>query len=232
VPYVGCGVLASALAMDKLIAQRLLTADGIPTIPTLGVTAATAQDAAAFAESVGYPVFVKPNRSGSSVGVTRVSSQQQLDSAIRLALEHDRYALVQPAVSGDELDVGVLQLPGGELTVGAPLRVVATHKEFLDYESKYTEGGATLEVPARIPQHVADRLADLAQRAFTSLDCDGLARIDFFVEADGNVLLNEVNTMPGLTSLSHYPAMWAAVGIPYPQLLGLLVERAIAVSSA
>lgn len=226
IPYVGCGVLASALAMDKLIAQRLFTSYDIPTIPTHGVTVETVADAAAVAAGFGYPVFVKPNRSGSSVGVTRVDSPDGLDAALRVALGHDRIALVQKTVVGDEVDLGVLQLPSGELVVGAPLRVMPKTSEFFDYAAKYTAGATELEVPARIPEAVSAQLVDYAKVAFRALDCEGLARVDFFVGEDGEITLNEVNTLPGLTAFSQYPRMWQAVGISYPELLGTLIERA------
>jgi len=225
-PYVGCGVLASALAMDKAIAQRLLTADGIPTIPTFAATASTIAEATAAAEGFGYPVFVKPNRAGSSVGVSRVDSAADLGAALELALSHDRIALLQQAVSGDEVDLGVLQLPSGELVVGAPLRILPKTSDFFDYAAKYTAGATELEVPAKIADDVAERLVDYAKAAFSSLDCEGLARVDFFVTATGEIMLNEVNTLPGLTAFSQYPRMWQAKGISYTELLSLLIERA------
>lgn len=225
-PYVGCGVLASALAMDKAIAQRLLSADGIPTIPTVAVTASTTEAAVAAAEDFGYPVFVKPNRAGSSVGVSRVDSAADLPAALDLALSHDRVALLQQAVTGDEVDLGVLQLPSGELIVGAPLRILSKTSEFFDYAAKYTAGATELEVPARIADGVLERLVQHAKSAFRSLDCEGLARVDFFVTPAGDIMLNEVNTLPGLTAFSQFPRMWQAKGISYTELLSLLIERA------
>jgi D-alanine-D-alanine ligase len=229
-PYVGCGVLASALAMDKRIAQTLFEASGIPTIPTHSVTRESLHEAAVFAASVGYPLFVKPNRAGSSVGVSRVGSADDLEAALQLALSHDTIALIQQSVDGDEIDLGVLQLVDGSLLVGAPLRVLTDDTAvFFDYAAKYTaDGGAQLEVPARIPVAVAAQLEELARLAFTALDCDGLARVDFFVTSDGEILLNEVNTLPGLTAFSQYPRMWEAVGISYTELLGRLIDRAVA----
>lgn len=229
-PYVGCGVLSSALAMDKRIAQSLFEASGIPTIPTHSVTRATAHEAAGFAASVGYPLFVKPNRAGSSVGVSRVESAEDLEDALEVALSHDTIALIQQSVDGEEVDLGVLQLVDGSLVVGAPLRVLTDDKAaFFDYAAKYTaDGGATLEVPAQIPVDVAAQLEELAKLAFTTLDCDGLARVDFFVTSDGGIVLNEVNTLPGLTAFSQYPRMWEAVGVSYTELLGRLIARAVA----
>jgi len=229
IPYVGCGVLSSALAMDKLLAQRLLELAGIPTIPTAAVTANTVSEAASLAAELGYPVFVKPNRSGSSVGASRVESADDIADAIALALQHDSTALVQKTIVGDEVDLGVLQQLDGSLSVGAPLRIVTEDSTaFFDYTAKYTAGGgATLEVPAQIPDAAIERLRELSTLAFRTLDCEGLARVDFFLGADGTITLNEVNTLPGLTAFSQYPRMWQAVGVSYTELLSRLIDRAV-----
>lgn len=229
VPYVGCGVLASALAMDKLLAQRVLEGSGIPTIKTFSVTALTAQDAPGLAATIGYPVFVKPNRAGSSVGASRVDSPDALMAAVSLALAQDSIALIQQTVVGDEIDLGVLQGLDGTVAVGAPLRILTSGSTvFFDYAAKYTAGGgATLEVPAQIPAEVTARLVEFARRAFVVLGCEGLARVDFFVGADGEITLNEVNTLPGLTAFSQFPRMWQAKGLSYTGLLAQLIERAL-----
>lgn len=232
VPYVGCGVLASALAMDKLITQRVLDACGIPTIPTHGITVESRHEVSQLASEIEYPVFVKPNRAGSSVGASRVNSPLELRAAVDLALQHDKTALVQVAISGDELSIGVLQAADGSLEVGAPLRVRPRTAAFFDYEAKYTAGGADLEVPALLPAAVSEQLVQYAIEAFRALDCDGLARIDFFLGEDGTITLNEVNTLPGLTALSQYPRMWQAVGLSYTDLLSRLIDRASVVFSA
>ena len=228
VPYVGNGVLASALAMDKQMCQRVLAAAGIPTVPTVVVTADGRADAGAKAESIGYPIFVKPNRAGSSVGVSRVESAEGLGVAIDLALASDTTALLQPLVVGDEVDLGVLQATNGDVAVGAALRILPGEgSTFFDYASKYTDGGHEFEVPALLDDELRGRLESLAVAAFRALDCEGLARVDFFVTSDGSVILNEVNTMPGMTSLSQYPAMWKARGIEYTELLTRLIDRAL-----
>lgn len=226
--YVGCGVLASSLAMDKRLTQRLLEASGIPTIPTRSVTAATARDAALTAQPLGFPLFVKPNRAGSSVGASPVASVSELTDAVTLALEHDAVALIQSSVAGDEVAIAVLQRADGTVAVAPPLRVLTSESTaFFDYTAKYTAGGgATLEVPAQIPAEVTAQLEAYALSAFEVLDCDGIARVDFFVQADGGILLNEVNTMPGLTAFSQYPRMWQAAGLSYTDLLTALIERA------
>jgi D-alanine-D-alanine ligase len=228
-PYVGNGVLASALAMDKARCQQVLEGSGIPTVPTIVVTRATQDRAADAAASLGYPVFVKPNRSGSSVGTTRVTDAGALSAALDEALEHDESALLQPFQAADEVDVAVLQRPDGSLAVAPALRVrLNSGAQYFDYSSKYSAGSAEFEIPARVPAEVTERLTTLAGLAFEALGCEGLARIDFFVSGDGRVVLNEVNTMPGLTSLSQFPRMWAAAGRTYPDLLSALLDRAFA----
>ena len=229
IPYVGCGVLASALAMDKLLSQQVLEAAGIPTIPTRGITAQNRDEAVELSAELEYPLFVKPNRAGSSVGASRVETPDELLAAIDLALEHDTTALVQMAIVGEEIDLGVLQAVDGSLGVGAPLRIRPTHSVFFDYEAKYTAGGAELEVPAQIPDALTAQLSEYARLAFRALDCEGLARVDFFVGEDGTITLNEVNTLPGFTAFSQYPRMWQAVGVSYTELLTKLIDRAVAI---
>lgn len=227
IPYVGCGVLSSALAMDKMLAQQLLDLAGIPTIPTRIINASAEAGAAVLAGELGYPVFVKPNRSGSSVGASRANNDGEIEAAVALALEHDDDALVQRMLVGDEIAIGVLQDLDGSLLVAAPLRVLTEESTFFDYTAKYTPGGgATLEVPAKISEELSARLVDFAKLAFTTLDCEGLARVDFFLGADGIITINEVNTLPGLTALSQYPLMWQAVGVSYTELLSHLIDRA------
>ena len=226
VPYVGCGVLASALAMDKARTAVVLAAAGVPTVP--GVALTVRDDAHAATAHLPWPRFVKPNRAGSSIGVQRVEHPAELDAAVAQALTHDRTVLVQPAMTGDEIDVGVLQLPGGTLTTGALLRVrPAEDAAFFDFAAKYTVGGAAFEVPARVSPEVEARLRDLALRAFAALDCAGLARVDFFVTHDGEVCVNEVNTLPGLSALSQFPTMFRAAGTELTSVLDILIAGAL-----
>jgi D-alanine-D-alanine ligase len=233
VPYVGCGVLSSALAMDKLMAQRVLSAAGLPTIPTKGVSERNRHTAAAAAEELGYPIFVKPNRAGSSVGASRVDTSAQLDAALDLALASDSMALLQPVVDAEEVDFGVLQEIDGELSIGAPLRILSDKRRaFFDYASKYTDGGHEFEVPATLSDELLATLESYAITAFRALDCEGLARVDFFLTADGTVTLNEVNTLPGMTALSQYPTIWQASGVGYTELLSRLIDRGLAARSA
>lgn len=222
IPYTGCGVLASALAMDKLMAARVLRAAGVPVVDGVASTDPLPWE---------YPVFVKPNRSGSSVGASRVDHAGALDDAVDAALEHDGIALVQPVMSGEEVDVGVLQLADGTLVTGAPLRVHPSDgAAFFDFEAKYTAGGARFEVPASLEPEVAERIDRLAREAFTALGCDGIARVDFFLESDGTLVVNEVNTLPGLTARSQFPRMFAEIGMPLSAVLDVLLDRALAVT--
>ena len=233
VPYVGCGVLSSALSMDKLMAQGVLAAAGLPTVRTVGVSERTRGSAAVAADELGYPVFVKPNRAGSSVGVSRVDGPAELDAALDLALASDSTALLQPLMVAEEIDLGVLQRVDGTLVVGEPLHILtAQGSAFFDYAAKYTDGGHEFEIPAKIPDELRSALEDLAISAFHALDCEGLARVDFFLSADGSVAINEVNTMPGMTALSQFPTIWQASGVGYPELLERLIDRALAVRPA
>jgi D-alanine-D-alanine ligase len=229
VAYTGCGVLASALSMDKAMTATVLAAAGVPTIDGVAIGAAQRTLAAGLTAHLAYPLFVKPNRSGSSVGVTRVEREADLDAAIAAALEHDDLALVQPAVAGDEVDVALIQQADGELIAGAPLRVhPAASAAFFDYEAKYTANGAQFEVPADLAPETTERIVRLAKQSFRALGCDGIARVDFFLGADGALTLNEVNTLPGLTSHSQLPRMFAAVGRDLGWVLDTLVDRALA----
>ncbi|MEO7122123.1 MAG: D-alanine--D-alanine ligase family protein [Lacisediminihabitans sp.] len=228
IPYVGCGVLSSALAMDKLMAQSVLAAAGLPTVDSIGVTARTRDSAEAAAEQLGYPVFVKPNRAGSSVGVSKVNGPAELKAALDLALASDSTALLQPLMVAEEIDLGVLQQADGELVVGEPLHILtAQGSSFFDYAAKYTDGGHEFEIPAKISDEVRATLEKLAISAFRILECEGLARVDFFLSADGSIAINEVNTMPGMTALSQFPTIWQASGVNYTELLNRLIDRAL-----
>ncbi|WP_223690880.1 D-alanine--D-alanine ligase family protein [Leifsonia poae] len=227
-PYIGSGVLASAIAMDKRMTWRVVPAAGVPMVETRAVDDLGAVPAAVRGWSL--PLFVKPNRAGSSVGATRVDDLGDLAPAVRTALTHDRVALIQPAVLADEVSVGVYRTPAGEATVtGASLVELSGSSTFFDYADKYGGGTTTIRIPADIDPSVVERLKRFALAAFEAIDAEGLARIDFFVTPSGEVLLNEINTLPGLTAHSHFPRLCAADGLDYVTLLGMLVERAIAV---
>jgi D-alanine-D-alanine ligase len=232
VPYVGSGVLASAACMDKVVAKELLARAGLPQVAYRGVRHATweaGRDAALDGlAALGLPVFVKPARLGSSVGIVRVASADALADALETAFAHDPLVIVEAAAVGLEIECAVLG--NDEPAVSTPGEIVLTGGDgWYDYEAKYTPGGMELVVPARIPSELAERVRALAAEAFAALGCAGLARADFFVSPDtGEVLVNELNTMPGFTETSVYGKLWDASGVPYEDLLTQLVELALA----
>ncbi|MGA5464947.1 D-alanine--D-alanine ligase family protein [Mycobacterium sp. NPDC050041] len=231
VPYVGAGVLASAAGMDKEFTKKLLIAEGLPVGDHVVLRPRRATLELEERERLGLPVFVKPARGGSSIGVSRVAAWDDLPAAIDLARRHDPKVIVEAAVPGRELECGVLELPDGRVeasTVGE-IRVAGVRGRedgFYDFATKYLEDGAELDVPAKVDDEVADEIRQLAIRAFTAVDCQGLARVDFFLTDDGPVV-NEINTMPGFTTISMYPRMWAASGVDYPTLLAAMVDTAL-----
>ncbi len=235
VRYVGAGVLASAVSMDKAFMKVVLRDAGLPVMPSITVTsrewAADPSTVLSRSEELGYPLFVKPARGGSSIGISRVPDPASLPGALATAFEHDPKALVEVAAIGArEVECGVLEALDGtpETSVPAEIRITGDH-EFYDFEAKYLPEEATeLDVPAVLPDGVASRLQSLAARAFTAVGCEGLARVDFFLLPDGDVVLNEINTMPGFTPLSMYPRMWAATGLDYPALVDRLLRLALA----
>jgi D-alanine-D-alanine ligase len=224
VPYVGAGVLGSALAMDKDKFKAVMRDAGIPVTRNI-----TLREGDELKNPYDYPVFVKPARLGSSVGISKVRSEEDLASAVELAFRHDEKVLVEEFVPGVEVECGVLgsnrspiaSLPGEIVSHGfdAP--------DWYDYSAKYDEGGMDLVVPPRIPQEQIDRVQRLAVESFVAAECDGMARVDFFVREDGEVLVNELNTIPGFTATSVYAKLFEASGIPYPELLDRLVELAL-----
>jgi D-alanine-D-alanine ligase len=235
VRYVGAGVLASAVSMDKAYMKVVLTAAGLPVMPSISLHAREwARDPAAIrdrAAGLGYPLFVKPARGGSSIGIAKAHDASELDAAIEGALLHDPKVLVEVSAEGArEVECGVLQSPDGtaETSVPAEIRVTGDH-EFYDFEAKYLPEEATeLDVPADLPEETATELRALAARAFEAVGCEGLARVDFFVMPDGSLVVNELNTMPGFTPLSMFPRMWAASGVDYPTLVDRLIRLALA----
>ncbi len=228
-PYVGPGVLASAAGMDKEFTKKLLAAEGLP----LGDHVVLRRDRATLADAernrLGLPVFVKPARAGSSLGVTRVDSWTDLDDAIAVARLHDPKVLVEAAMIGREIECGVLEFPDGRVEASPTAEIhVAAGYDFYDFRAKYLDDVATFDIPARLPDSIDAQIRALAVRAFRALDAQGLARVDFFVTDAGQVVINEVNTMPGFTPISMYPRMWAAAGLSYQELLTVLLRTAIA----
>lgn len=229
IPYVGAGVLASAAGMDKEFTKKLLAAEGLPQGDYVVLRRSRATLAPEERERLGLPVFVKPARAGSSLGVSRVDSWADLDSAIAIARQADPKVLVEAAMIGREIECGVLEYPDGhvESSPTAEIHVNAGH-DFYDFNAKYLDDVATFDIPAVLSVEVTSQIRELAIRAFHAIDAQGLARVDFFVTDAGRVVINEVNTMPGFTPISMYPRMWGSAGLPYAELLTILIETAIA----
>ena len=232
--YVGSGVFASAAAMDKGHMKALLQGAGLPVVPYAVVTPREwGSDPTAVRETVdslGYPVFVKPCRAGSSIGITKVTGADELDDAVEAARAHDPRVIVESAIQGREIECGVLEGLGGagpEASVPGEVVVGGGH-EFYDFAAKYLpDEGTDLRIPADLPEEVAAEVTEMACRAFDALSCEGLARVDFFLTHDNAVIVNEVNTMPGFTPVSMFPLLWAASGLDYPALVDRLVQTAL-----
>jgi len=229
VPYVGAGVTASALCMDKVLFKRLMSAADVPQVGYLGVRRsgwlAAREQTVTAARALGMPVFVKPAHLGSSVGIVKVTEPNQLPEAVEQAFEHDELAIVEACAAGIEVECGVLARPQAEPLASEPGEIRFAG-EFYDYHAKYTPGGMELLVPARISAHARERVQELALTTFAQSGCDGLARVDFFVDGD-QVLVNELNTMPGFTPTSVYARLLGASGVPYPELLDRLCRLGI-----
>jgi D-alanine-D-alanine ligase len=230
IPYVGAGVLASAVGMDKEFAKKLLAADGLPVCDHVTLRPGTATLTERERERLGLPVFVKPARAGSSIGITRVDEWTGLQAAIEAARRTDPKVLVEAAVLGREIECGVLEFPDGrvEPSLPAEIRVTAENVTWYDFNAKYLDDVCEFDIPAKLDDEVTERVQAMAVAAFRALDCQGLARVDFFVGHGGVLTVNEVNTMPGFTPISMYPRMWAVTGVDYPTLLATLVDTAIA----
>ena len=226
VPYVGSGVFASAACMDKAHMKLLFAAAGLPSPRHVVIRAG--QPVPAAVRDLGLPVFVKPARAGSSIGIARVDDWADLDAALAAAHHHDPKALVEEAVDGREIECGVLAGLDGEPEASVPAEVRVTGGQpFYDFEAKYLDDATEFDIPPDLDAGTIERVRGLAVDAFRALDCEGLARVDFFVCADGRVLVNEVNTMPGFTPASMFPRMWAAAGVSYPQLVDRLIRDAL-----
>ena len=237
VPYVGSGVFASAAAMDKSHMKRLLLAAGLPVGPYVVITdrqwLRDAHGALAGCEALQLPLFVKPARGGSSIGISRVTDFADLAAAIELARVHDTKVVVEQGIAGREIECGVLERvdASGEVVAEASLPAEIAMLDpsgFYDFDSKYLDDATELTVPAELPDDVVKDVQRLAIEAFEALDCAGLARVDFFLTEDGRLVINEANTMPGFTPVSMFPRMWAASGVDYPSLIDRLVQVALA----
>ncbi|MDR3333550.1 MAG: D-alanine--D-alanine ligase [Treponema sp.] len=224
-PFVGAGVLGSALGMDKDVMKRLLRDAGLPIGKFMALT--SHEPIPAFdrvIQQLGLPLFVKPANMGSSVGVSKVHDAQEYTRAITEAFTYDRKLILEEYIQGRELECAVLG--NEEPLASVPGEVISSH-EFYSYSAKYLdEKGAILEIPAQVPADTAQTIQALAVKTFRVLACEGLARVDFFLKADGNTLINEINTMPGFTAISMYPKLWEASGISYTELINRLIALA------
>lgn len=228
-PYVGCGVLASAVGMDKEVQKRLFRAAGLPVVDFLVYTARGWREnlpsvRAEIETTLGYPCFVKPACLGSSIGVTKVHGRDELEPALELASKYDRKIIVERGLNAREIECSVLGNDRPEASV--PGEIVPA-REFYDYQAKYHDPNTRLLVPAPLDERTAERVRELAVRAFQALDCSGLARVDFLLDSDGEIYINEINTMPGFTSVSMYPRLWEASGLGFAQLLDRLIALAL-----
>jgi D-alanine-D-alanine ligase len=221
VPYVGSDVLASAVCMDKLTLKRLFAAHGVPQVE---FTAVEGPDWWGRCERLGLPLWVKPSRLGSSVGISRVAELAQLDEAVELALRHDPRVIVEASADGREVECSVL---GNEEPQASLPGEIVTHADWYDFEAKYTEGGMELRAPAPLEEAATARVRELAVEVFKLAGCSGLARCDFFVGPGDEVLVNEINTMPGFTATSVYSKLFEASGVSYAELCDRLVRLAV-----
>ena len=244
--YAGAGVLASAAGMDKEYMKLIFAARGLPIgryvvvrdrdwrppEPDSSAAATPAAERKRVLDEIaelGWPVFVKPARGGSSIGTTRVTGQAGLEEAIEIAREHDPKVLVEAAVPGMEIECAVLEgVAGGPPDASVPAQVlVGGDADFYDFQAKYLEAETTMAIPPPVPADAIEQIRRLACAAFDALSCEGLARVDFFYTPDGQIVLNEINTMPGMTSASAFPMMWAATGLPLPQLMDRIIATAL-----
>ena len=229
-PYVGCGVIASAAGMDKTIAKKLFKDSGLAIAPYVEILRCDwryqPEDSIKLMEKeIGYPCFVKPVNSGSSVGITKAHNKVEFKKAMDEACKYDRKILIEKAINAREIEVSVM---GNDHPKASLPGEIVPCNEFYDYSAKYIDDKSKLEIPAKLPDNLIEKIRESAVKAYKSLDGAGLARVDFFVEKEtNNIIINEINTLPGFTSISMYPKLWEATGLPYSQLLDELIALAM-----
>jgi D-alanine-D-alanine ligase len=229
-PFVGAGVLGSAVGMDKDVMKRLLRDAGIPIAKFLVFPRALRKtiDPSTVVAELGLPCFVKPANLGSSVGITRVNAEVEFEAAIAEAFRYDNKIIIEESIQGREIECSVLGNDDPIASLPGEVVTDAAHHQFYSYEAKYLdEHGATLEIPANLPEHLVKQVQDICVQAFQALCCEGMARVDCFVTSDGRVVINEINTIPGFTRISMYPKLWEASGISYPELIDRLIQLAL-----
>lgn len=229
IPYVGNGVTGSALCMDKIFTKNILECAGIPVTPGFNITKKEAEDVASVNEKIiasfGYPVVVKPSNAGSSVGVSLVENEGELEKALKVAVAEDRRILIEKKMNIRELECAVLG--NHEEAKASVLGEVITTEKMYDYSTKYENAETRTQIPAEIEEEISDKIRELAVKAFLACDCTGLARVDFFVDkVTKEIYLNEINTLPGFTNISMYPMLWGATGIGYSELLDRVIDIA------
>lgn len=226
-PFVGSSVLGSAICMDKDITKRLLKQSNLPICNYIAIKKFEKQPSfSEIAQKIGLPMFIKPANMGSSVGVSKVNNEQEFIKAVELAFDYDNKILIEEYIKGRELEISVLGSDGPIVSIAG--EIITKSDEFYSYKAKYIdEKGAILDVPAQIGSDIYNKMKELALAAFKVLECHGLARCDFFLLDDGQLLINEINTMPGFTRISMYPKLWEASGIAYPELVDRLIQLAI-----
>jgi D-alanine-D-alanine ligase len=238
VPFVGSGVLGSAMGMDKIAMKMAFQQAGLPQVKYKALTRAQVwSNPCVFPKlcdeieaALGYPCFVKPANLGSSVGISKVRSRSELETALDQAANYDRRIIVEAGVVAREVECAVL---GNDQPQASVVGEITFNSDFYDYETKYTEGRADLIIPAKLPEHISRQIQDMAIQAFAAVDAAGLARVDFFyVEATGEILINEINTLPGFTATSMYPQLWAYSGVSFPELVDRLIQLALERHSA
>lgn len=227
IPFVGAGVLGSAVGMDKDVMKRLLRDAGIPiakfiTLQKYPANEIPFEDAR---DQLGLPLFIKPANLGSSVGIHKVRDREEFDRAVRDAFKYDNKVLVEECIVGREIECSVL---GNDQPVASVLGEILPRHEFYSYEAKYLdENGAVLEIPAKLPEEISERIRQTAIKTFTTLCCEGMARVDFFLRNGEEIIVNEINTIPGFTRISMYPKLWEASGLPYSELIDKLIALAM-----
>ena len=225
IPFVGAGVLGSAVGMDKDVMKRLLRDSRIPIAKFLTIKEKEVPTYEDVVKNLGLPFFVKPANMGSSVGVSKVSEEKYFDIAIQKAFEYDRKLLIEESIAGQEIECAVLG--NDDPIASVPGEVIANH-DFYSYEAKYIdEHGAALEIPAKLPSDIVQKVQKLAVKTFKTLSCEGLGRVDFFLKKNGVIIVNEINTIPGFTPISMYPKLWEASGISYTELIDRLIQLAL-----
>lgn len=233
IPFVGSGVLGSALGMDKIAMKMAFAQVGLPQVKYVGVNRSQIYSSPCvfpklcdeIEATIDYPCFVKPANLGSSVGITKVRSRDELEAALDNAASYDRRVIVEAGVTAREIECAVL---GNDNPKASVTGEISFNSDFYDYETKYTQGLAQLQIPAAIPKAIAEQIQEMSLKAFAAVDAAGLARVDFFyVEATGEVLINEINTLPGFTATSMYPQLWEKTGVSFPQLVDKLIQLAL-----